>query len=169
MQQVNGRLNQANNIATEQPLAPEPRQYGPLCERESQTGGDTEPLTRSHLPDSRPFMFEVGAYHCMSQKHFGNLHVDSEGVHFTTSVRSNELWNMQYDELKSMKKVRHASHINYWSNPLQFESKAPPAYGKGLLFERSDEEEFDVYGLKARDEVFTQVIGYSGLRWKSIW
>jgi hypothetical protein len=34
---------------------------------------------------------------------------------------------------------------------------------------RNGDEEYEVYGLKARDEVFTQIIGYSGLRWQSIW
>lgn len=126
-----------------------------LTEAEEQvpdTGGDAEvpPPPRPHT-----FSFIIGAYRCMYNHHFGKLHISSSGISFTTSVRSHDLWSMRYDQLKKMTKS---------------EGKAPPAYGKGLVFVHIDDDtEFEVYGLKARDEVFTQIIGYSGIKWLSIW
>ena len=37
---------------------------------------------------------------------------------------------------------------------------------EGLRFVRTNGEEFRVGGLRHRNEVFTQIVGYSGLRWR---
>ncbi len=38
--------------------------------------------------------------------------------------------------------------------------------GAVLRFVDTSDEEFRVSGLKLRNEVFTQIVGYSGLRWR---
>ena len=38
--------------------------------------------------------------------------------------------------------------------------------GQGLLFVASSGESYRVSGLKSRNEVFTQIIGYSRLHWQ---
>ena len=38
--------------------------------------------------------------------------------------------------------------------------------GDGMLFVTTEGENYRVAGLKLRNEVFTQIIGYSGLRWQ---
>ena len=100
---------------------------------------------------------DVGQYRCMSCDHLGSLCITSTYIRFVTKVRSNEHWRMSFNELKSMRK-----------SPQSINS-VPFNYGGELRFTRWDDEEFQVSGLQARDEVFTQIIGYSGLRWQTIW
>ena len=87
---------------------------------------------------------DVGKYNCTCQSHHGDLHVTSNGAHYVTAVRSNLLWELRYDDCRSIRK--------------QSES--------GLIFELMDDSEYRVMGLAVRDEVFTQIIGYSGLAWQ---
>ena len=92
----------------------------------------------SHVAD------EVGRYHCKYQSHHGELQVSSTGACYVTAVRSNLLWKLRYDDCKTIRKVSDS----------------------GLIFELMEDDEFMVTGLKLRDEVFTQIIGYSGLAWQ---
>ena len=87
---------------------------------------------------------DMGKYHCTCQSHHGDLHVNSNGAHYVTAVRSNLLWELRYDDCKTIRK--------------QSES--------GLIFELMDDSEYRVMGLAVRDEIFTQIIGYSGLAWQ---
>ena len=70
--------------------------------------------------------------------------MNSTGACYVTAVRSNLLWQLRYDECKTIRK----------------------ASDSGLIFELMEDREFMVMGLKLRDEVFTQIIGYSGLAWQ---
>lgn len=86
----------------------------------------------------------IGKYHCTCQNHHGNLHVSSEGAYYVTAVRSNLLWKLRYDDCKAIRKQSDS----------------------GLVFQLMDDSEFKVMGLGVRNEVFTQIIGYSGLAWQ---
>lgn len=86
----------------------------------------------------------IGKYHCTCQNHHGNLHVSSEAAHYVTAVRSNLLWKLRYDDCKTIRKEADS----------------------GLIFQLMDDREFKVMGLAVRNEVFTQIIGYSGLAWQ---
>ena len=88
--------------------------------------------------------FLVGVYHCMCQNHHGDLHVSSNGARYVTAVRSKLLWKLRYDDCRTIRKQSDS----------------------GLIFELMDESEFKVMGLAVRNEVFTQIIGYSGLTWQ---
>ena len=87
---------------------------------------------------------DIGRYHCTCQSHHGDLHVSSDGARYVTAVRSNLLWKLRYDSCKSIRKHSES----------------------GLIFELMDNSEFKVMGLALRNEVFTQIIGYSGLEWQ---
>jgi len=88
---------------------------------------------------------DIGKYHGTSQNHHGVLYVTSRGVRYVTAVRSNLLWKLQYDEVKTIQKSTS---------------------GDGLVFALMDDGERKVMGLKTRNEIFTQIIGYSGLVWQ---
>lgn len=94
--------------------------------------------------DETDTLVDVGRYHCTCQNHHGDLHVSSNGAHYVTAVRSTLLWKLRYDECKNIRKQSDS----------------------GLIFELMDDSEFKVMGLALRNEVFTQMIGYSGLAWQ---
>ena len=98
----------------------------------------------SKVDDEAEAAMYIGKYHCTCQSHHGDLHVNSNGAHYVTAVRSNLLWELRYDDCRTIRK--------------QSES--------GLIFELMDDSEYRVMGLTVRDEVFTQIIGYSGLAWQ---
>ncbi|KAL9009748.1 MAG: hypothetical protein Q9173_005247, partial [Seirophora scorigena] len=87
----------------------------------------------------------LGRFQCTSQSHHGDLCVTSKGVKYKTAVRSHVLWELHFDDITMLQKV---------------------GAGEGLLFVLASGEGHRVSGLKSRNEVFTQIIGYSGLRWQ---
>ncbi|KAL8661020.1 MAG: hypothetical protein Q9168_008418 [Polycauliona sp. 1 TL-2023] len=100
----------------------------------------------------------LGKYHCTSRNHHGDLCLSSEDVKFVSAIRKNVIWEVRFDELRLLQKVGTGD-------------------GKGLLFvsmnangnedeDQDGEEEMRVSGLDRRDEVFSQVVGYSGCRWQ---
>lgn len=91
------------------------------------------------------YVANLGKYHCTTGNHHGELCVSSEGVKFVSAIRKNVLWEMRFDALKLLQKV---------------------GTGEGLLFVSTEGDESRVSGLEQRNEVFTQIIGYSGLRWQ---
>ena len=95
-------------------------------------------------PDETESAIDIGKYHCTCQSHHGDLHVSSYGARYVTAVRSTLLWKLQYDECKTIRKESDS----------------------GLIFELMDNSEFKIMGLALRNEVFTQIIGFSGLGWQ---
>ncbi|KAL8651975.1 MAG: hypothetical protein Q9226_004459 [Calogaya cf. arnoldii] len=91
------------------------------------------------------YVANLGKYHCTSRNHHGDLCVSSEEVRFISAIRKNILWEVRFDEIKSLQKV---------------------GTGEGLLFVSTEGEDMRVSGLERRNEVFSQIVGYSGLRWQ---
>ena len=89
--------------------------------------------------------FTLGEFHCTSQSHHGDLCVTSKGVKYKTAIRSHILWELPYENVTTLQKV---------------------GTGEGLVFVDANGEGYRVSGLKARNEVFTQIVGYSNLRWQ---
>lgn len=116
------------------PQKPTREERGSLDKEESSSKADDE-------TDS---VVDIGKYHCTCQSHHGEIEVSSVGARYVTAVRSNLLWNLRYDNCKTIRKQSDS----------------------GLIFELMDETEFKVMGLVHRNEVFTQIIGYSGLAWQ---
>ena len=98
----------------------------------------------SQAKDGTDPAVDIGMYHCTCQNHHGNLHVSSNGARYVTAVRSTLLWKLRYDNCKTIRKQSDS----------------------GLIFVLMDDSEFKVMGLAARNEVFTQIIGYSDLAWQ---
>ncbi len=104
-----------------------------------------DPEEKSDNPKNVDAAIDIGKYHCTSQNHHGDLILTAEGVRYVTAVRSNVLWKLRYDNVKTIQK---------------------PKSGDGIGFVLMDDSERKVMGLKQRNEVFTQIIGYSGLVWQ---
>ena len=88
--------------------------------------------------------------HCTTKDQQGRLHhghiiVTSRGVKFETAIRSTMLWALRWNDVMAMSKARTDD---------------------GLCFEVDDGEKYIVETLKGRNELFTQIIGYSGLNWQ---
>lgn len=62
-----------------------------------------------------------------------------------TAVRSRTLWLLQWSDVSTMSKARTDN---------------------GLCFEDDREAKYKIESLKRRNELFTQIIGYSGLKWQ---
>ena len=113
-----------------------------LCQ-ENKDASDKR-TTFSNNDDESKYAADIGKYHCTCQSHHGDLHVSSNGATYVTAVRSKILWKLRFDNCKTIRKYSDS----------------------GLIFELMDASEFKVMGLALRNEVFTQIIGYSGLTWQ---
>lgn len=109
-------------------------------------GASDKTTMPSKADDETEPAIDIGRYHCTCQSHHGDLHVSSSGARYVTAVRSTLLWKLRYDNCKTIRK--HSD--------------------SGLIFELMDDSEFKVMGLALRNEIFTQIIGYSGLAWQVI-
>ena len=92
----------------------------------------------------------IARSHCTTKDQQGRLHhghicISSRGVKFETAIRSSTLWTLDWNDVSAISKARTDD---------------------GLSFEVGDEEKYSVEALKGRNELFTQVIGYSGLSWQ---
>ena len=77
--------------------------------------------------------------------HQGDLHLTTEDVYYISAVRSNEMFRIRYDEMSTIKKAR---------------------FGAQIIFGLEDGKEWKVEALKEANEVFSQMVGYSGLKWQ---
>ena len=64
---------------------------------------------------------------------------------FETAIRSRALWELSWNDVSSISKAGTED---------------------GLCFEVGVEAKYSVEALKGRNELFTQIIGYSGLSWQ---
>ena len=92
----------------------------------------------------------IGRTHCTTKDqqghlHHGHLSVSSSRVMFETAIRSRTLWALKWNDVSTVSKAGTED---------------------GLCFEVGVEDKYSVEALKGRDELFTQIIGYSGLSWQ---
>jgi hypothetical protein len=95
-------------------------------------------------------LVRIGRYHCSSEKRQGNLCVDTEKVSFEIHLTASERWRLSYRDMKSIEKAVGSR----------------TTAGDDLVFTAMDGTEYGASGLKARDEVFSQIIGYSNVQWQ---
>ena len=101
----------------------------------------------------------LGRYRGVHNKRSGTLCLNLDQMHFEVELTGSSPWSLRYEEVKSLRKV-----INLGSNnPL---SHTADAADKGIMLIDMKHREYCVTGLKERDEVFTQIIGYSGVEWQ---
>ncbi|ETN39110.1 uncharacterized protein HMPREF1541_05332 [Cyphellophora europaea CBS 101466] len=91
----------------------------------------------------------IGNYNCTA----GVLKVTTRSISLSPNGPAGDGWCLRYHELDSMHKVE---------NPTRSKEM------KGLNFVTVAGETLCVYDLLLRDEIFSQILGYSGLRWKKI-
>ena len=100
--------------------------------------------------DAELSRFQIGRLHCTTKDQQGRLHhghicVTSKDVKFETAVRSRTLWTLTWNDVSAISKARTDD---------------------GLCFEVGPEAKYSIDALKGRNELFTQIIGYSGLSWQ---
>ena len=86
----------------------------------------------THTNDS-PKVSIHGSYNCLSGKHSGKLIVTSTGVRFESAVGSKDQWEMRYDSMHRVEKVRHSRFPIFLHHPTDI----PPTNCKTLFFNRS--------------------------------
>lgn len=99
-----------------------------------------------------PQVIRIGRYHCSSDQRQGNLCVDTKQVSFETHLTAGERWRLSYKNMKSIQKLKGSK----------------TAAGDDLVFTSVDGTKYTASGLKVRDEVFSQIIGYSNVQWQRI-
>ena len=101
----------------------------------------------------------LGRYRGVHNKRSGTLCLNLHQMHFEAELTGSSQWSLRYEEVKSLRKV-----INPGSkNPL---SHTADAADEAIMLVDMERREYCVTGLKERDEVFTQIIGYSGVEWQ---
>lgn len=91
----------------------------------------------------------IGRYACTN----GLLKVTTRLVCFIPGTSSLEGWNLSYDELTAMHKV---------------EENTRTTESRGVAFVTASGGRHVVLDLAVRDEIFSQILGYSSLKWKKI-
>lgn len=96
----------------------------------------------------------IGIYTCKENGTPGRLLATTSSISFAVRGSRDPIWRMPFSELEAIHKIAEPSR-----------TKAE----LGLLFVgRHDGPSHQVAGLEKRDEVFSQIVGYSGLAWKRI-
>ena len=100
--------------------------------------------------DAEQLEIHIGRTHCTTKDqqghlHHGHLNVSSRRVMFETAIRSRTLWTLRWNDVSTISKA---------------------GTDDGLCFEVGVEAKYSVEALKGRNELFTQIIGYSGLSWQ---
>ncbi|KPI44925.1 uncharacterized protein AB675_2286 [Cyphellophora attinorum] len=109
-------------------------------------GGDGSPQTGGKSKTSSTGI--IGTYDCTD----GRLTVTTRSVSFSPDKSAETGWCMDYEELDSFRKVQQSTHTRTL---------------RGLSF-KSGSDVHSVHGLELRDEIFSQILGYSRMRWKRV-
>ncbi|KAL9130871.1 MAG: hypothetical protein Q9175_006917 [Cornicularia normoerica] len=75
------------------------------------------------------------------------------GICFETAVGSRDQWEMSYDNMKRVEKINRLVKIGS---------------GRDILFINKHDQPFTTANVTSRDEVFTQIIGYSSVSWQVV-
>ncbi|KAI4263525.1 MAG: hypothetical protein L6R42_001331 [Xanthoria sp. 1 TBL-2021] len=102
---------------------------------------------------SEPSVQSHGSYTCSSGKHGGRLVVTSQGIQFQPFVTSHNQWKVAFNKIKRMEKVNTIAQVGS---------------GKDLLFYDADDLSYSASNVAKRDEVFTQIVGYSNVKWQVV-
>ena len=84
----------------------------PSVQDRSPTGID-EVNAKAKPVDKSPKVSAYGSYKCVSGKHSGRLSVTSNGIRFGTAVGSRDQWEMRYENMHRVEKVRNTDPITH--------------------------------------------------------
>ncbi|KAL9128615.1 MAG: hypothetical protein Q9217_002749 [Psora testacea] len=99
---------------------------------------------------------DIRSFRARSKGITGRLIIFSNGVRFSRSAKKKEIWRVRFIELSEMRKVQGSGVSNLVWSPDQ------------LVIKSVDGREFNIEGMKARDDVFNTIIAFSGLQWQSL-
>ena len=107
--------------------------------------------------------------------HNGRLIVTSEGVQFEPFVTSHNRWKVSFNRINRVEKVSVTDTLNAISQAvsynvtfLQVNTIAQIGSGKDLLILGAEGLSYSASNVAKRDEVFTQIVGYSKVRWQVV-
>ena len=115
--------------------------------------------------DSNPSL-SIGHPHCTTfdekkNLHHGHLHITTTEVKFETAIRLRTLWTLAWKDVSTISKARTEDGLCFMvDGEARAEDRMDERKGKG------EAGQYCVQALKERDLLFTQIIGYSGLRWQ---
>ncbi|KAE8854769.1 hypothetical protein PTNB73_10418 [Pyrenophora teres f. teres] len=118
--------------------------------------GETSP-TVPGKQDTRDF----ASYPAHFQKSPGHLIISATGIRFQTTYSPHVvLFALSYDKLCNLEKQdRHVEKV----------AKILKAYEKDLRLVDEEGREWLVQGMEKRDEVFSQIVGFSRREWQVVW
>ena len=118
-------------------------------------------------PKPQPAAVSISNPHCTTKDppdrlRHGHLLLTTKDCAFETAITSTVLWKFEWGDVSSIAKRGKGG-----DNGLDFQVQCKGENGRE---EKGKEEKvvklFWVEGLKKRDEVFSQIVGYSGIEWK---
>lgn len=105
---------------------------------------------------------DYNSYTAHQDKTTGRLIVSAGGVRFVSNLGHNILWSLRFEELQRLEKEDRIAQKNI-SSKLQKDS------GQDIKLGSRDGREYLVKQVDKRDEAFSQIVGFSNIKWQVVW
>ncbi|KAE8823099.1 hypothetical protein PTNB85_10278 [Pyrenophora teres f. teres] len=131
------------------------------CGREQQQQGQCAQGETSPTVPGKQDTRDFASYPAHFQKSPGHLIISATGIRFQTTYSPHVvLFALSYDKLCNLEKQdRHVEKV----------AKILKAYEKDLRLVDEEGREWLVQGMEKRDEVFSQIVGFSRREWQVVW
>lgn len=124
---------------------------GPYATGESDDSADYETADETfHVAEEVDFL----SFRCRWHGQVGQLAIYTGGIRFIRSFPKKELWRRRYAELVELRKLSTSAKLKLGKTD------------KLLEFAFTDGTIDQVEAMRARDEAFNTIVGFSGLRWQ---
>lgn len=107
---------------------------------------------------------DYGSYTAHDGKTTGRLIMNASSVRFVAKMGDTPLWVLPYNEIQNFEKQDRIISKNI-PDKLQLKDDS----GKDLRFVSKAGEERILKNVDKRDEVFSQVVGFSDTTWQVVW
>ena len=136
-------------------------QLGDSIEQQSnESSSDDEDWHSVASTDSILAKTDIIAFRAFWGKSSGHLIVYSSGIRFVRSIKSMELWNLPFVEMKEMRKFHRG---------VKGGSKLSGILSRRWLeFVGVDGQIYALEVVRDRDKAFNYIIGFSNLQWQSL-
>jgi len=111
-----------------------------------------------HVVNSESETKIYGSYDCSYDHKPGKLILNSRGVKFVSSIGHKQEFTLKYENIEKLEKV-----VRIVSKGLGKNS------GEDLKIVGPSESEFLLKNMKDRDQAFSQIVGFSSVRWQVVW
>jgi hypothetical protein len=115
---------------------------------------------------------DYGSYGGTFEKKNGALIISSSGVRFVTGLGGNTLWECPFRDMRKLEKVTRVikQKISKGNGEdLKIVRAADPGTGLEGVHVKEAVEEYLITDLNERDQVFSQIVGYSEGEWQVVW